>query len=60
MVEHILAGGGQGCQRAAMEGIDKRDDLAAALAIRVYAVFAGTLNGTLVGFGTRVAEEYSI
>ena len=57
VVEHVLAGGGQGRQCAAMEGVDQRDDLIPALAIGIYAVFAGALDRALVGLGARVGKE---
>ena len=60
VVEHVLAGGGQGRQCAAMEGVDQRDDLVPALAIGIYAVFAGALDRALVGLGARVAEEHGV
>jgi len=60
VVEHILPGGGQGSQRAAVERIDEGDDLIAGGAVGVHAVFAGALDGTLVGLGTRIAEENGI
>ena len=43
-----------------MEGVDQRDDLIPALAIGIYAVFAGALDRALVGLGARVAEEHGI
>ena len=43
-----------------MEGVDQRDDLIPALAIGIYAVFAGALDRALVGLGARVAEEHGV
>ena len=60
VVEHVLAGGGQGRQCAAMEGVDQRDDLIPALSIHIYAVFAGALDRALVGLGARVAEKHGV
>ena len=57
VVEHLLPGGGQGSDGAAMEAVDQRDDHITALAVVVEAVFAGRLDGTLIGLGTGVAKE---
>ena len=57
-MEHLLTGGGQGGDGAAMEAVDQRDDRGAVLAVVVHAVLAGGLDGTLVGLGTGVAEEH--
>ena len=57
LVEDLLTGGGQGGDGTAMEAVDQRDDRITALAVVVKAVFAGRLDGTLVGLGTRVAKE---
>src|SRR5699024_7646216 len=58
LVEAVLPGGGQGGQGAPVEAVDQGDDGAAALAVVVKAVFAGGLDGALVGLGPRVGEEY--
>ena len=58
VVEHLLTGGGQGGDGAAMEAVDQRDDRGAVLAVVVHAVLAGGLDGTLVSLGTGVAEEH--
>ena len=57
VVEHVLAGGGQGRQCAAMEGVDQRDDLIPALSIRIYAVFAGALDRALVGLAPELPKN---
>ena len=41
-----------------MEAVDQRDNVVAVLAVMVYAVLAGGLDGTLVGFSAGVAEEH--
>ena len=56
-MEALLTGGGQGGDGTAMEAVDQRDDRITALAVVVKAVFAGRLDGTLVGLGTRVAKK---
>ena len=58
VVEHLLPGGGQGGKGAAVEAVDQRDNVVAVLAVMVYAVLAGGLDGALVGFSTGVAEEH--
>ena len=60
LVEHILAGGGQGGQRAAVERVYQRDDLVAGSTISISRIFAGGLDGALVGLGTGVAKENGI
>ena len=45
VVEHLLPGGGQGGKGAAMEAVDQRDNVVAVLAVMVYAVLAGGLDG---------------
>lgn len=57
LVENILAGGGQGGKGAAMERVDQRQNFVAVGTIGGHTVFAGALDGTFVGFGTRVAEN---
>ena len=57
VVEHLLTGGGQGGDGAAVEAVHQRDDGIAALAVVVEAVLAGRLDGALVGLGAGVAEE---
>ena len=58
VVEHLLTGGGQGGDGAAMEAVDQGDDRGAVLAVVVHAVLAGGLDGALVGLGAGVAEEH--
>ena len=58
VVEHLLTGGGQGGDGAAVEAVHQRDDRGAVLAVVVHAVLARGLNGTLVGLGTGVAKEH--
>ena len=58
LVEAVLPGGGQGGQGAPVEAVDQGDDGAAALAVVVKAVFAGGLDGALVGLGPRVGKEH--
>ena len=60
MVEHLLAGGGQGGQGAAVEAVHQADDLIAALAVGVAAVLAGRLHGAFVGLGTGVGKEHLV
>ena len=57
VVEHLLTGGGQGGDGAAVEAVHQRDDRGAVLAVVVHAVLTGGLDCTLVGLGTGVAEE---
>ena len=52
-----LAGGLERRDRAAVEGVPQGDDLAAALAVLVKAVFAGQLDRALVGLCARVRKE---
>ena len=60
LVENILAGGGQGGKGAAMERVDQRQNFVAVGTIGGHTVFAGALDGTFVGFGTRVAEKHLV
>ena len=60
VVEHLLPGGGQGGKGAPVEGVDQRNDLAAVCAVGIHAVFARRLDGTLVGFGARIAEKHRV
>ena len=53
-MEALLAGGGQGGEGAAVEGVDQSDDLGGA---PLFPVFAGHLDSALVGLGAGVAEE---
>ncbi len=57
VVEHLLPGGGQGGDGAAMEAVDHRDDVVAVLAVMVYAVLAGGLDSALVGFSTGLPKK---
>ena len=60
VVEHLLTGGGQGGNGAAMEAVDQRDHNIAALAVVVKAVLAGSLDGTLVGLGTGISKKHLV
>ena len=52
-----LAGGRQGCQGAAVKGIEQRNDLVAIGPSHGLPVAPGELDGSLVGGGPVVAEE---
>ena len=57
-MEHLLTGGGQGGDGAAVEAVHQRDDRGAVLVVVVHAVLTGSLDGALVGLGTGVAKEH--
>ena len=59
LVEVVLAGGLQGGDGAAMEGICQRNDGGAALAVLVKGVLPGQLDHALVGLGAGIPEEHA-
>ena len=60
VVEHLLPGGGQRGERAAVERVDERDDLAAAFAVFVGAVLARAFDRALIGLGAGIAEKHPV
>ena len=60
VVEHLLTGGSQGGQGAAVEAVHQADDLIAALAVGVEAVLAGRLHGAFVGLCAGVGKEHLV
>ena len=59
VVEHVLAGGRQGGDGAAVEGVVQSDDGGTAPAVLVEAVLSRQLNHALVGLAAAVGEEYA-
>ena len=57
VVEHVLAGGGQGGHRPAVEGVGQGEDGPPPLPVLVKGVFAGQLDEALVGLGAGVGKE---
>ena len=57
-MEYVLSCSRQGCDRAPMKRVDKRNDRVAALAVAVKAVFARRLDHALVRLRAGVGKEY--
>ena len=58
VVKTLLTGGLQRGYGTAVEGVDERQHLVAALAVLVERILTSQLDGTLVCFGARVGKEY--
>ena len=56
-MEHILPGGGQGGDGAAMEGVPQGDDGASAAAVLVVGILPAELDHALVGLAAAVGKE---